>query len=373
MGPEVFDNEVSPRSDIWALGIVIFEILSGQRPFRGDNPMAIYAQVRRCDIKYDTLLNSGCSDLAVAFVKRCLAKEESSRPSASVAIKDDWFSDALQMPPLPQGRQAKKIRKSLENYSTRSHFTKAAMNCIAAQLDTSRIEGLTGIFQSMDVDNNGLLSPAEVAAGMAELGVDADAIGAVIDALDVNCDGHVAYSEFVASLLQTQGELVEDVLYHAFHVFDVNGDGVISLDELRSMLSGNGPLAVVLPDGKTVDEVLQEVDTSKDNVISFAEFKGYLMREQQGGTPPAVSRRGSRDLAGEVMLLLEGEDIFEAFRRLAPAMGRSESELVEQARRLKETHWMNHVGELRGLNDDEWRRLNLPLKLEKTLRSHIVV
>jgi len=335
--------------------------------------MAIYAQVRKCDIKYEPLLNSGCTDIGIAFVKRCLLKEEASRPSASEAVKDEWFNDALQNAALPQGRQAKKIRKSLENYSTRSHFTKAAMNCIAAQLDTSRLEGLTGIFQSMDVDNNGKLSPAEMAAGLAELGVDPDAIGQVIDALDVNCDGAIAYSEFVASLLQTQGELVEDVLYHAFHIFDINGDGVISLDELRSMLSGNGPLAAVLPDGKTVDEVLQEVDTSRDGLISFTEFKSYLMREQQGATPPTASRRPSRDLADEVMLLLEGEDLSEAFRRLASTLGRSEAELEEQAKRLKETHWMNSVGELRGLSDDEWRRLNLPLKLERTLRSHIAV
>jgi len=120
-------------------------------------------------------------------------------------------------------------------------------------------------------------------------------------------------------------------------------------------------------------QLMQEVDTSRDGLISFTEFKSYLMREQQGATPPTASRQPSRDLADEVMLLLEGEDLSEAFRRLASTLGRSEAELEEQAKRLKETHWMNSVGELRGLSDDEWRRLNLPLKLERTLRSHIAV
>merc|ERR1719183_506982 len=99
----------------------------------------------------------------------------------------------------------------------------------------------------------------------------------------------IDYTEFVASLLQTQGQLVEDVLYHAFHIFDVNHDGGISLDELQSMLSGDGPLAAVLPDGKTAEQVLKEVDTSHDGSISFSEFKAYLLREGQTGATPLVS------------------------------------------------------------------------------------
>ena len=73
---------------------------------------------------------------------------------------------------MPQGRELKKIRRGLEKYMTKNHFTKAAMNCIASQLDTSRIEGLTDIFQSMDKDNNGKLESAELACGLADLGVD---------------------------------------------------------------------------------------------------------------------------------------------------------------------------------------------------------
>jgi len=65
----------------------------------------------------------------------------------------------------------------------------------------------------------------------------------------------------------------EDVLYNGFHMVDVNKDGVINLQELRLMLSGKGPLTAVLPDGKTVEQVLAEVDTSHDGVISFEEFK----------------------------------------------------------------------------------------------------
>merc|ERR1712046_96890 len=59
MAPEVFINEVSPRTDIWALGIVTFELLCGQRPFNATNPMAMYAQLRGKEVNYDKVVEAG--------------------------------------------------------------------------------------------------------------------------------------------------------------------------------------------------------------------------------------------------------------------------------------------------------------------------
>lgn len=371
MAPEVLMNEVSTRSDIWALGIVTFELLCGERPFRGDNPMAMYAQLRTGVIKYEKVLNAGGSESSVGFLKRLLTKEEAQRASAEEALIDPWFTEAAErsITPVLGGRQARRMRRSLSNYMSKGHFAKTAMNCIAAQLDTNRIEGLTAMFQSMDVDNNGKLSPAELAAGLAELGVDPDAIGQLVDTIDVNCDGQIAYSEFVASLLQTQGQLIEDVLFHAFQIFDVNRDGQISKEELSAILSDAGPLSAVLPDGKTVDQVLKEVDTSGDGKISFAEFKAYLQREGQTNTPTA-SIHGDGEIDG---FFDAGEQLTEAFIRLALQLGRSQAELEEQAVRLKEKHWMSTVGDLKELHEEDWARLGLPLKLERALRDRMIV
>merc|ERR1719456_389289 len=92
----------------------------------------------------------------------------------------------------------------------------------------------------------------------------------------MNCNGSIDYTEFVACLLQTQGKLVESVLHHAFEVFDTNGNGCITLDELAMMLGGDGPLSGVLPEGSSVAEVFAEIDLSHDGVITFPEFKRYL-------------------------------------------------------------------------------------------------
>jgi serine/threonine protein kinase/tetratricopeptide (TPR) repeat protein len=42
MSPEQIDGRpAGPESDLWALGVILFEMLTGQRPFRGDHPLAV--------------------------------------------------------------------------------------------------------------------------------------------------------------------------------------------------------------------------------------------------------------------------------------------------------------------------------------------
>lgn len=124
------------------------------------------------------------------------------------------------------------------------------------------------------------------------------------------------------------------------------------------MLSGDGggPLAAVLPDGKTVEDVLLDVDTSKNGTISFAEFKAYLLQPDTRVDAPPVD-------ADEQLLV--------AFRRLAPVVGRPEAECVGHATRLAETHWLLTVGDLRRLESRHWTRLELPLKLEVALQAYV--
>eukprot|EP00438_Fugacium_kawagutii_P024431 Skav202104 [mRNA] locus=scaffold1980:57278:62592:+ [translate_table: standard] len=71
-------------------------------------------------------------------------------------------------------------------------------------------------------------------------------------------DGYADYSEFIAGCLDAHTDLIESALSHVFHVFDVNGDGKISLKELSSILTSDGSLSIVLPEGKTVEEFMKE-------------------------------------------------------------------------------------------------------------------
>ncbi|CAE7203737.1 CPK4 [Symbiodinium sp. CCMP2592] len=269
MAPEIFEDVITPKIDIWALGVVAFELLSGSRPF-GQTPFEV--QVSTCydpdPVDVSAVRAAGASQAACTFVSWLLTKQETLRPSAEEAHRD------MSWPDLAQHDVA-----SMIGFGSKSTFSKAVYLCAASQLDTSKLDDLTAFFEELDADRNGHLSVIEFKNGLRQV-LDPDSIETLVDSLDMDHSGNVDYSEFIAGCLDAHMGLIESALFHAFHVFDVNNDGVISLSELRSILNSNGEaLSVVLPEGKTVEGFMKDIDTSKDGFISFEELKDFLKKE----------------------------------------------------------------------------------------------
>jgi len=57
MSPELFKGEpYSQPTDVWALGVVLFELLTLQRPFTGDNIGVVMTRISRCDFDRTALV-----------------------------------------------------------------------------------------------------------------------------------------------------------------------------------------------------------------------------------------------------------------------------------------------------------------------------
>lgn len=53
ISPEMVNDSVSgPFSDVWALGIIVYELYTGKRPFRGYNELEIYEQIKGGNFEY---------------------------------------------------------------------------------------------------------------------------------------------------------------------------------------------------------------------------------------------------------------------------------------------------------------------------------
>jgi serine/threonine-protein kinase len=90
LSPEQARGEaVDARSDVYAAGCVLFELLTGEPPFTGDSPVAVAYQHVREDPKPPSALNPRVSPALDAVVLKAMAKGPANRYQSAAEMRTD--------------------------------------------------------------------------------------------------------------------------------------------------------------------------------------------------------------------------------------------------------------------------------------------
>lgn len=159
--------------------------------------------------------------------------------------------------------------------------TKLASTTAAAPLllHVPRMEAdeLRKVFEMFDHNGDGRITKQELSESLGKMGIfiPDEELSQMIEKIDVNKDGCVDIDEF-GDLYQTlmNAREEEEDMKEAFNVFDQNGDGFITVEELKSVLASLG-----LKQGRTEEEcktMIMKVDVDGDGRVNFNEFKQMM-------------------------------------------------------------------------------------------------
>ena len=106
MSPEQCDA-MSPdhRADIFSAGVILYQLLTGEQPFRASSVFAVMQQVRTLDPVRPSQLNPDASPALDAVVAKAMAKRREERFQSARE-----FADALKAAAKPQPAPAKDVR-----------------------------------------------------------------------------------------------------------------------------------------------------------------------------------------------------------------------------------------------------------------------
>ncbi|EEC15897.1 serine/threonine protein kinase, putative, partial [Ixodes scapularis] len=88
--PEMVENSVyDERVDLWAVGVLTYELLVGHPPFEAKTASETYARIRKVDLRFPTHLCSGAKDL----ISRLLRKQPEERATLDEVLAHPWIQE----------------------------------------------------------------------------------------------------------------------------------------------------------------------------------------------------------------------------------------------------------------------------------------
>ena len=98
LAPEVLKAEYYYEVDVWAVGVIIYQLITGKLPFNAKEKKIVEQNIM--EVKYTFPDNAKISSTAKNLIKRILVKDRTKRPSYEEILMDDFFNQGSAIPKL---------------------------------------------------------------------------------------------------------------------------------------------------------------------------------------------------------------------------------------------------------------------------------
>lgn len=254
MAPQIFHiitskskTPYTSKADVWSAAVTAIELLCGEPPFIQpfEKTIALYKGFETVEARLNGIPGwESRSEDAKAFVRELLWSDPSLRPSAAEAMELEW----LEVHKLPRQRLPKTIANSFAQYIRAPPFIRCCLLSIAARIGTPDIAVIADAFLGVDTDGDGFISTQELEEELDkdsnrtslswwQCGRPAAAFHAadLLLAADLDHSGGLGFTEFTAASLFSSYDTIEDIARQAFFALDDDRDGLLHVDDIRSM------------------------------------------------------------------------------------------------------------------------------------------
>jgi calcium-dependent protein kinase len=272
IAPEVLFEKYDEKCDIWSVGVIMYILLCGYPPFNGDSDTEILNRIKEGKFVFPEEEWENVSKEAKDLISCMLKYNPEERLSAADCLKHKWITGQVQK--AVDVKLSIRCLDNMKKFHAERKLQQAALTYIVNHLLSKEEKNeLLELFQSFDKNGDGVLSKEEIFEGYKLQMDEEDAkkeVDRIMSEIDIDKSGTIDYNEFLIAATNRQKVLNQDKLEQTFKMFDKDGNGSISLDEIRSIL-GNS-----FTDQKVLESIVKECDTNGDGEISMTEFKEMM-------------------------------------------------------------------------------------------------
>lgn len=300
MSPQVVKRSYKgDKADVWSCGVVCHVMMTGYAPFDGPEYKDILASIVKGEFDFSDPEWDGASDVVKDFIKYCLTYDEEERPSAQEVLQHPFLAKLRRKRNSRDDRRRSSVCSSLKDLekfeSGHSKLKQATCAIMASQLLTQEEKDeIDEVFRSLDISCNGQLSKEDLIRCYKEYfdqKLSEKEADRLFEQVNFSGSGYIEYSEFTIAIMMSQNMVNEGKLHAAFKLFDMDGKGYISSDDIKRVLNLEDQ-----HDEYLKKKILRQVDAEESGKIVFKDFKEIIesskstRKNKKGGKAMALKR-----------------------------------------------------------------------------------
>ncbi|KAG8363749.1 hypothetical protein BUALT_Bualt19G0054600 [Buddleja alternifolia] len=295
VSPEALSRDnITPKSDIWSLGVILYILLSGYPPFVAQSNRQKQQMIINGEFSFYEKTWKNISSSVKQLISSLLNVDPNMRPTAQQILEHPWVSGDL----AKQEAMDSEIVSRLQSFNARRKFRAAAIASVLSSSFSLRTKKLKNLVGSYDLkpdelhnlsinfkkicksDNATLGEFEEVLKAMEMLSL-VPLAPRIFDLFDNNRDGSVDMREIIGGLSSLKYSQGDDALRLCFQMYDTDRSGCISKEELASLLRAlpDDYLPMDIAEPGKLDEIFDLMDANSDGKVTFEEFKAAMKRD----------------------------------------------------------------------------------------------
>jgi calcium-dependent protein kinase len=277
VAPEVLSGNYDTQCDLWSWGVILYVLLWGYPPFDGDSNKDIFRAILKSKLDFDEDEWGNISGEAKELISKLLEKDPKKRIKVDNALTHKWFKKWQDQTEEVKEFQTEYLTR-LKNYRAPNRLQYEVLSFLMKNLDTSERVKIKQVFRNITAKSSGDLTFVDLEDAFKDSGMDGatDHIEELKKWLDFDKDGKIKYTDFLLATINKNEALTDANIKFAFHHFDTDNNGYITLDNLVEAFHREGK-------GLDVDEIkdiLAQADISNTGKISLDDFTKIMKYDQ---------------------------------------------------------------------------------------------
>lgn len=272
--PEMLWKAYGPQVDMWALGVVLFQLLCGKYPFYARNNKELFYQIERSPEhlrkQFDCAEWDAVSDVAKDLVKKLLNPDPKKRLNADEALQHEWIVLRGQVGGGGDLKTAQKLLKQqvAEKRLTALWHVLDIMNAVDASAAGGSRANVYG------ANYKASRSPKQLPPMLAKKAMEASS-SSLLKGQPPPLSKGVPGSPTRNRVGSTTDRIEE--LQYLFNLFDTDRNGTIDEEEMMALFKKLG----FEPRRDKLRAIVKQVDTDASGTLEFPEFCEFLKRAKQ--------------------------------------------------------------------------------------------